>query len=197
MKTPALYALLLLTTHVLHAEATVTRMPEPPKDLRPLNSAFHGRAQQAEAKSWKYQWPGSYAETNFNGTEFFFTVGPEPAILRLSIESEKTLEMVGLQAGVYQVANLAPGEHRVRITSVSENQAGAITFGGFSARPPTKPLALTPKKRQIEFIGDSHTVGYGNISSTRECTEDKVWATTDTSQAFGPLSRATTTPTTR
>jgi lysophospholipase L1-like esterase len=38
----------------------------------------------------------------------------------------------------------------------------------------------------MEFIGDSHTVGYGNTSHSRDCTEDEVWATTDTSQAFGP-----------
>src|SRR6185312_14756892 len=40
---------------------------------------------------------------------------------------------------------------------------------------------------QIEFIGDSHTVGYGNTSRTRECTQDDVWKTTDNSQSFGPL----------
>src|SRR4029078_7584141 len=152
----------------------------------PLPTAFHGRAEKG-ANSWKYQWPGTYGEVKFNGTEFFFSVGPEPAILQLSIVGEPVFQLVGLQAGFYQVAGLAPGDHLVRMTSVSENQKQAITFGGFSARSSTKPLTLAPRKRQIEFIGDSPTVGYENISGTRECTEDKVWATTDTSQAFGPV----------
>ncbi len=34
--------------------------------------------------------------------------------------------------------------------------------------------------RQIELIGDSHTVGYANLSTTRDCTEAEVAATTDT-----------------
>nr|WP_247599678.1 SGNH/GDSL hydrolase family protein [Sphingomonas sp. PAMC26645] len=43
------------------------------------------------------------------------------------------------------------------------------------------------RARQIEFIGDSHTVGYGNVSTKRDCTEAEVWATTDTSQAMPAL----------
>jgi lysophospholipase L1-like esterase len=187
MKTPHQFFALLLTSFAAVAEPTVTRVNDAPQDLRPLPGVFHGRAQQTGANSWKYQWPGTYAEVKFVGTEFFFTAGPEPAILRLSMVGGPVFELVGPQAGVYRVAGLAPGEHVARITSVSENQAQPITFGGFSARPPTRSLAPAPRTRQLEFIGDSHTVGYGNISSTRECTEDKVWATTDNWQAFGPV----------
>ena len=39
----------------------------------------------------------------------------------------------------------------------------------------------------MEFIGDSHTVGYGDISATRTCSEDEVWARTDDTQAFGAM----------
>jgi lysophospholipase L1-like esterase len=75
----------------------------------------------------------------------------------------------------------------LRIESASENQAGPIAFGGFAARPSTKAAKLPSKTRQIEFIGDSHTVGYGNTSDKRACTPDEIWETTDASQAFGPL----------
>lgn len=60
-------------------------------------------------------------------------------------------------------------------------------FGGFAIPKNEKPLAPPHRARQIEFIGDSHTVGYGDTSPTRKCSEAQVWATTDTSQAFGPL----------
>ncbi len=43
------------------------------------------------------------------------------------------------------------------------------------------------RERRIEFIGDSHTVGYGNLSPRRECSESEVWATTDNTRAYGPL----------
>jgi lysophospholipase L1-like esterase len=44
---------------------------------------------------------------------------------------------------------------------------------------------MEPRQLKIEFIGDSHTVGYGNTSASRDCTGDEVWATTDNSRAFG------------
>jgi len=43
------------------------------------------------------------------------------------------------------------------------------------------------RPRKIEFIGDSHTVGYGVRSPVRECTESQVHDLTDTSLAFGPI----------
>jgi lysophospholipase L1-like esterase len=54
-------------------------------------------------------------------------------------------------------------------------------------RGTTVPAAAPVRARQIEFIGDSYTVGYGNTSGKRQCTGEEIWATTDTSQAFGPL----------
>src|SRR5207302_9696193 len=34
--------------------------------------------------------------------------------------------------------------------------------------------------------GDSHTVGCGDLSTSRSCTNDEVWAKTDNTSAFGP-----------
>jgi lysophospholipase L1-like esterase len=75
------------------------------------------------------------------------------------------------------------------VEKTTESQGGTATFLGF-ARPslPPAPIAVPEAPaRQIEFIGDSYTVGYGNTSPKHECTEQEIWATTDTSQAFGPL----------
>jgi lysophospholipase L1-like esterase len=186
MKTPLLCSLLLLTTCAAFAEPSVTAVTDVPKDLRSLRTSFQGRAVEA-IDSWKYQWPGTYSEVNVTGTEVFFRAGPEPSILSVSVDGKAIGTLARPVAGFYRVAGLAPGRHVVRVTSVSENQAGPVTFAGFAARPPTKQMALAPKKHQIEFIGDSHTVGYGNTSGKRECTEDEVWSTTDTSKSFGPL----------
>jgi lysophospholipase L1-like esterase len=43
------------------------------------------------------------------------------------------------------------------------------------------------RDRQIEFIGDSYTAGYGNMSTTRECTSDQVDRTTNADLSFGAL----------
>jgi len=84
--------------------------------------------------------------------------------------------------GSYAVKGVGPGPHNLRVEVVSESQAGPTPFGGFfGVRASAQPA---PKPRQIEFIGDSYTVGYGNTSSSRDCTTDQVWLTTDTSQGF-------------
>jgi lysophospholipase L1-like esterase len=88
-------------------------------------------------------------------------------------------------AGFYQVSGLPGGRHKLRIEVANESQEPTV-FSGFFRGPAGTPLGSGPLARQIEFIGDSYTVGYGNTSPKRECTEQEVWATTDTSQSFGP-----------
>jgi lysophospholipase L1-like esterase len=187
MKTPLLCALLLLTTSAAFAEATVVRVDEAPKNLRPLAADVHGRVQMTDRYSWKYQWPGTMAELRISGTELFMKLGPEPVILTVIDNGETLATLIKPQPGFYRIGDLARGEHLVRIFSASENQAGPITFGGFFAQSATRQLPVAPRTRQIEFIGDSHTVGYGNTSGKRDCTEDEVWSTTNTARAFGSL----------
>ncbi|WP_374013648.1 GDSL-type esterase/lipase family protein [Pseudoxanthomonas koreensis] len=131
------------------------------------------------------QWPGTYFETAFDGTEAAFRVGPGEVHLRVGVDGT-AIPLLRPAPGLYRVAGLAPGPHRLRVDVVSESQAGATVFGGFHARAGTTPIAPTPRPRQIEFIGDSHTVGYGNTSATRNCTREEVWRTTDTSQGIAP-----------
>ena len=142
---------------------------------------------QREADGWKYQWPGTYAEARFEGTEIFLRVGPEPAILHVLLDGAEIRKLIRPEAGWYRVGGFSAGAHVLRVESASEHQSQAVTFGGFAAPPSTRSVRLEPRPRQIEFIGDSHTVGYGNTSTTRDCTSDQVWETTDTSRAFGPI----------
>jgi hypothetical protein len=46
-------------------------------------------------------------------------------------------------------------------------------------------LALPPgPNRRIEFIADSSTTGYGDLSTTVDCTDDEVVARSDASQSY-------------
>ena len=58
---------------------------------------------------------------------------------------------------------------------------GLFVPGDGDALAPPQPLS-----RQIEFIGDSDSVGYGNLSTTRNCDEEEVFELTDTQKSFGP-----------
>jgi lysophospholipase L1-like esterase len=133
-----------------------------------------------------YQWPGLYFEARFKGSSIYFRTGPGDVILQIRVDGKSVGTLVKPASGAYLIDGLTNDLHVVRIDAVSENQAGKNVFNGFALPAAKTGLKVPPRKRQIEFIGDSHTVGYGNTSTTRDCTQDQVWATTDNLQAYGP-----------
>jgi lysophospholipase L1-like esterase len=172
---------------VAHGAPLVEHLAKPPKNLAPLAAAIHGRAIETAKGEWKSQWPGVYAETPFSGGEILLHLGPERVIVHFVVDGTEVAKLVRPAPGTYRVGGLSPGHHVLRLEIASENEDAPVTFGGFATSGVIKQPALPARARQIEFIGDSHTVGYGNTSAKRECTQDEVWATTDTSQTFGPI----------
>lgn len=143
------------------------------------------------ATGYRRQWPGTYFEAAFRGPAVDMAVGPGDVSLRIAIDGAAPIALVRPAPGRYRLTAPSPGRHRVRIDIVSESQAGPTAFGGLFAPSGTTPLPAPAGRRQrIEFIGDSHTVGYGNTSTTRDCTDAQVWETTNTAQGIaGQLSR--------
>lgn len=143
------------------------------------------------ASRYRRQWPGSYFEGAFQGKAVDLVIGPGDVSLRVAVDGAAPVALVRPAPGRYRVAAPSAGQHRIRVDVVSESQAGPTAFGGLYAPAGTLPLpAPAPPRRAIEFIGDSHTVGYGNTSASRDCSEQQVWETTDTSQGIaGQLSR--------
>jgi lysophospholipase L1-like esterase len=133
------------------------------------------------------QWPGTMFETAFRGSAALFRIGAGPVRLHVRVDDVPVDDLVKPAPALFRVDGLGAGVHRLRVEVASESVKAPTTFGGFFAAPGTLPAALASSARQIEFVGDSHTVGYGNTSPKRDCTEDEVWATTDTSRAFGPM----------
>jgi len=123
----------------------------------------------------------------FKGTELFFRVGAAHEILHVVIDERPPVVLADPQAGVYRISGLQNKEHSVGLFVATESQAAPNHFGGFGIAAGETALTPAKRSRQIEFIGDSHTVGYGNTSQKHECSNDEVWATTDNTQAFGPL----------
>lgn len=178
--------LVALVTHALPG-VTVALAPDagsPP----PLTEHVGGRIATApgDPRALVRQWPGSYFETAFKGQAALFRIGPGEVRLNVFVDGAQVSTLVKPQPGMYRVTGLAHGRHKLRVEVASESQAKPTMFGGFFADAGTKALPLTTSARAIEFIGDSHTVGYGNTSTKTDCTQDEVWETTDTSKAFGP-----------
>jgi lysophospholipase L1-like esterase len=127
-----------------------------------------------------------YFEAGFRGRAVGFETGPGDVILHVMVDDAPAGTLVKPKPGTWRIDGLARGVHVVRIEAVTESQEAPNTFPGFVLPPGTQALSTPRRPRQIEFIGDSHTVGYGNTSSSRDCTVDEVWKTTDSSRAFGP-----------
>lgn len=184
-------AVLCLTAHA--ASVTVHRVT-PLSGLHPLAMQTGGRMHITPApahpdfgaKNYTYQWPGSYFRAAFRGKRVFFRVGSGQEILHVMVDGQQRGVLVKPAPGEYEVEGLNNRKHRIGVFVATESQAGPDTFGGFALPAGEKALKLAPRKRQIEFIGDSYTVGFGNLSPTRVCTNAQVWADTDDILAFGP-----------
>jgi lysophospholipase L1-like esterase len=153
----------------------------------PLPVHVGGRVVAESGGAMRFGWPAVYVEARFEGTGV--TVGAEPGEDQLSLSIDGRERMVLTRASPTRVTidGLAPGEHAVRIEKLTESQSGSARFLGFWPTAGGKPLPAHTRVRQIEFIGDSLTVGYGNTSPKRDCTPAEVHDTTNTQLAFGPL----------
>jgi lysophospholipase L1-like esterase len=170
----------MLVSTLTGAAPRLARVSIPPAGVQDVAADVHGRS-----AGDRYQWPGLYFEVKFNGRGVYFKTGTGDVILKVLVDGKVLDTLTKPSAASWLIDGLKSGTHTVRIETLTESQAGAYEFHGFALRKSDRALPMTPRPRQIEFIGDSHTVGYGNTSKTRECTEDQVWATTDTTQSFG------------
>lgn len=125
------------------------------------------------------QWPGTYWETRFDGPALLFRLGPGRTAMRVWVDGQPGIRLDDPAPGLWRVAGLTAGPHHLRVQVVGETQGAPTGFGGFLAPAGTSSLPVKQRARQIELIGDSHTVGYGNLSTTRDCTDAEVAATTD------------------
>lgn len=151
----------------------------------PLAIHAGGRTVTAADGSRSFGWPGVYFEARFRGPAVRVRFDAPADHLRLSIDGAEHRVFRAPGAVDVVIDGLAPGDHIVRLEKLTESQSGSSRFLGFEA-PGGTPLPPIRRQRQIEFIGDSFTVGYGNTASTAECTSQQVHDLTDTSHAFGP-----------
>ena len=160
-----LLPVMAIATSAAHGPAVRVSPVDKPAGTKPLEAHVAGRVLR-EAGGYRYQWPGVYFDAAFRGPKVYFEVGPGDVILRVVVDREPVATLAKPAPGFYEIGNLAKKEHSVRIEVLTESQAEPNVFGGFLYAKGTRPSSW-PNPRQIEFIGDSHTVGYGNTSTTR------------------------------
>jgi hypothetical protein len=132
----------LLAAAVGMAGPSVTRTDVTPGGLQLLSAKVQGRVLNG-----KYQWPGTYAEVAFKGSEIFFSVGPDPVILNVLLDGVTIARLVRPEAGTYQIRDIPPAPHVLRVESASENRAAPLTSASFAAPPTTKQAPLPARSR--------------------------------------------------
>jgi lysophospholipase L1-like esterase len=170
---------------------TATPVEAPSTALVAIRTVAVGRVEREPNGMLRRQWPGTYFETAIRGSSAYFRVGKGSISLRVSVDGKLVAEDVLLESpGFYSITGLTPGLHRLRVQVASESQSGPTEFGGFFAPAGVSAEVLPARSRQIEFIGDSHTVGYANTSSKHQCTDEEIWQTTDTTVGVPALTAA-------
>jgi lysophospholipase L1-like esterase len=135
-----------------------------------------------------YSWPGVYFEGRFRGTSVGIRLNDAAADYDVRVDGATVATLVTPGTTTYWVTGLANRRHDVRLVKRSESPWATSEFGGFVAgRGGTLLPRPAPRHRQIEFIGDSYTAGYGDMSDTRDCTGDQVNRTTNADLSFGAL----------
>ena len=139
-------------------------------------------------KTVQFSWPGVYFEGHFRGTGIGVVIDCAAADFDVQIDGATVATLVTPGDTTHWIDGLRNGEHTVRVVKRNETSGDISTFGGFVAPPGGAVLSKpAPRDRQIEFIGDSITVGYGNVSGTRACDPEQVRRNTNTDVSHGAL----------
>lgn len=147
-----------------------------------------GRSASGARGTILQEWPGFHAEASFRGEAVSIRFEDGTNRWRVVLDDGKSgiVELARPGMRDLRIRGLTPGPHRLRVEKISESSMPA-SFGGIWVGEDAAPLpAPAPLPRLIEFIGDSDTVGFASTSSARDCTEDEIYATTDTSRAYAP-----------
>lgn len=141
--------------------------------------------QAVGADGWQATWPGVNWSLRFAGKGVGVRLNDAVNYYSLELDG-KAAQKIAPATGERTIWLDAPDgkPHTARLFKLTQSPDQSGLFRGFllldahPLAPPSKP------RRQIEFIGDSWTVAYGNLSATRDCTDQQIVERSDASQSF-------------
>ncbi|KUL40034.1 polysaccharide deacetylase family protein [Actinoplanes awajinensis] len=142
-----------------------------PGPVTPVLRQVHTAGRVAEIGTGVgYTWPGVYFEGRFRGDSVGLALDDAVNDYDVQIDGGAPITLVTPGTTVRWIGGLGRGDHTVRLVKRTESPANLAGFGGLVAGPSGRILtAPAARDRQIEFIGDSWTAGYGDMSGGRDC----------------------------
>ncbi|WP_443748139.1 SGNH/GDSL hydrolase family protein [Asticcacaulis solisilvae] len=134
---------------------------------------------------WRYQWPAIYFESRFKGPEVTLDLDDSSNTFNVLIDGKMFMQLDRPGTRRITLNDLGAGSHTIRLEKRSETQYATGAFRGFFVPAKADALPAPAYPREIEVIGDSATVGYGNTSAFTKCSVEDIFATTDSQQ--GPV----------
>lgn len=129
------------------------------------NISFTGRVQRMSDGAVRYDWAGTYVQTDFQGTSITARIAEEGESYNQVFIDGKLLGKIHFTGqephDVVLAKGLSKGTHRLRLQKVTEGEFGQTTIYSFTAKGKGDFKAVKPKGRLIEIIGDSYSCGYG------------------------------------
>ncbi|GAA1719666.1 polysaccharide deacetylase family protein [Nonomuraea bangladeshensis] len=154
----------------------------------PAGARTAGRVEDL-GDSVRYTWPGVTFEGRFQGTGVGIELNDAANDYDVQIDGGAPVTLRTPGRTTHWVTGLGGGVHTVRLAKRTESPWTPGEFGGFVAAPGGRVLAPpAARARQIEFIGDSWTAGYGNMSTSRDCSASGgINPNSNADQTFGAL----------
>lgn len=126
---------------------------------------FSGRIDTSKIKAAELFWPGSSTQINFKGESIYAIFEDEKGDnyynVMLDNDSLFILRPDTIKRSYLLASGLSKGKHSIEIFKRTEWDRGKTNFYGFKITGNPKVLPKqTPKKRKIEFYGNSITAGY-------------------------------------
>nr|WSW65014.1 GDSL-type esterase/lipase family protein [Streptomyces sp. NBC_00995] len=136
----------------------------------------------------RFSWPGVYFEGRFCGTGIGVALDCAAADYDIQVDGTTVATLVRPGDITHWINGLRDGEHTVRVVKRNDTPGDTSTFRGLVAAPGGAVLSRpAPRDRRIEFIGDSVTVGYGNMSDTPDCDPEHVKRNTNADVSHSAL----------
>lgn len=168
-------------------QVTIDRDRSVTRGMDALEVRASGRVAR-DGAGFRHQWPGVYFEGAFRGDRIVLSFDDPANGYRVQVDGMAPIELPDPRRAQVTIEGLGAGRHRIRVDKVTEHAEVAGRFGGFHVPDGQALPAPEPRRRRIEFIGDSAMTGYGARSKTRECTPEQVEALTDTPRGFAAYS---------